>query len=95
MKIEMEISKSAVAKTLAIVAIGIIIGYALGITTGSGISTAGGVDYLSTADLNRSDIQASILLSRFCEGLGLQSSVYWQQDAEGNVFGQPICLPGQ
>jgi hypothetical protein len=49
---------------------------------------------LTINDLNRSDIGASIVLSRFCEGMGLQSSVLWQQDQQGNEYGVPICLKG-
>lgn len=95
MKLEVDLKPRKLAGLLVVGVICLAVGYALGMGTGQGISSAGGVDYLSTADLNRSDIQASILLSRFCEGLGLRSSVYWQKDAEGNVFGQPICLPPQ
>jgi len=94
MKVEMDISGKKIAKYVIVGIVLLAVGYGLGMTTGTGFYTmsGGGVDYLSASDLNRSDIQASILLSRFCEGLGLQSSVYWQQDPEGNVFGQPICL---
>ena len=47
---------------------------------------------LTSADLNRSDIGASIVLSRFCEGMGLQSSVIWQNDVDtGTEYGIPIC----
>jgi len=93
MKVEMDINGKRIAKYTLMAVVLLAIGYGLGMSTGTGLYTmGGGVDYLSTSDLNRSDIQASILMSRFCEGLGLQSSVYWQQDAQGNVFGQPICL---
>jgi len=98
MKVEMEISWIKAAKLAAVAVIGIIIGYALAVSTvtapaaGTTVQMEG-VDCITNADLNRQDIQASILLSRFCEGQGLQSSVFWQQDDEGNVFGTPICLP--
>ncbi len=97
MKVEIDMSRGKIAMVLIIGIIGLVIGYGLGLATAPsvGLGTGGGIGYLSSADLNREDIQASILLSRFCEGLGLQSSVYWQQDAEGNVFGTPICLAPQ
>lgn len=53
------------------------------------------VTCLQTTDLNREDIGMAILLTRFCEGQGLQSSIYWQQDLNGNVYGMPICLPSE
>jgi MFS-type transporter involved in bile tolerance (Atg22 family) len=94
MKLEMDLSGKKLAMMAVLVIIGIAIGYGLAMTSGTaGMASPGGTQTLTTADLNRSDIQASILLSRFCEGMGLQSGVYWQQDAQGNVFGAPICLP--
>ena len=50
------------------------------------------VDCLSSVDLNRSDLASVIVFSRFCEGLGLQSSVYWQQDSDGKTYGLPVCI---
>ena len=76
MKLEMDINGKKIAKYAIAGIILLAIEYALGTATGPAWTSAGGVDYLSSSDLNRSDIQASILLSRFCEGLGLQSSVY-------------------
>ena len=97
MKVELNLEGRKIAKLLAIAVIGIVIGYTLSMFTGSPTITGNApMGYLTSADLNREDIGASIVLSRFCEGLGLQSSVYWQQDPEGNVYGMPICLqPGQ
>ncbi len=107
MKLEMDLSGKKLAMMAALVIVGITVGYGIAMTTGTpGMASPGGTQTLTTADLNRSetqtlttadlnrsDIQASILLSRFCEGMGLQSGVYWQEDAQGNVFGAPICLP--
>jgi len=50
-------------------------------------------DCLTTQDLNRTDIGAGVVLSRFCEGMGLHSSIYWQQDEQGQKYGLPICIP--
>jgi len=97
MKVEIELNWVKIAKLIAILVVGAIIGYAAALATLPPAGATGSIgeetNYLTTADLNRQDIQASILLSRFCEGLGLRSSVYWQRDAEGNVYGTPICLP--
>lgn len=49
---------------------------------------------LTTTDLNYQHLNTIISLSRFCEGLGLQSAVYPQQDDQNNFYGLPICLPG-
>jgi len=49
---------------------------------------------LTTVDLNRTDLSAVIILSRFCEGMGLQSSVIWRQ-IDGNVYAEPICVTGR
>lgn len=97
MKLELDLSAGGIARVLVIVLIGLALGFALGLSTGpSAVGYAGleslGPQQLTTADLNRQDIGASIILSRFCEGLGLKSSVYWQSDAQGNVYGVPICL---
>lgn len=48
--------------------------------------------FCSINDLNASETAKIVVLARQCEGLGLRSSVYWAKDAEGNVFGTPICL---
>lgn len=94
MKVAIEISWLKAAKFLAVLAVGIAIGYVIAVSAMPAVVGQGGeIDFLTSADLNRQDIQASILLSRFCEGLGLRSSVYWQRDLNGNVFGTPICLP--
>lgn len=50
---------------------------------------------LTTTDLNRDDLGAVITLTRFCEGLGLQSNIYWQTDDQNNVYGIPICTQPQ
>ena len=42
------------------------------------------------ADFNKMIIAG--LATGFCEKLGLSSSVFWQQDSEGNTFGVPICV---
>ncbi len=47
---------------------------------------------LTSLDLNRDDLGTVIVLSRHCEGMGLVSSVYWNEDVEGNVYGVPICM---
>ena len=95
MKVELNLEGKRIAGILVIAVIGIAIGYALAtIAPQSSIGPAG-LGYLTTADLNREDIGASIVLSRFCEGMGLKSSVYWQQDQQGNVYGLPICLQAQ
>lgn len=49
------------------------------------------VNCLKTTDLNRDDVAAGIILSRFCEGLGLQSNIYWQTDDQNTPYGIPIC----
>ncbi len=110
MKIEINMEGKRIARVFAIALIGIAIGYTLsmvapanisgnapmGYLTSADLDNRGiGTGYLTTADLNREDIMASIVLSRFCEGMGLRSSVYWQQDAQGNVYGLPICLQQQ
>jgi len=97
MKLEMEVSWQAITKLLVVGIVGIAIGYGLALATVPEPEPVQALNenYLTSSDLNRSDIQASILLSRFCEGLGFNSGIYWQQDAEGNVFGTPICLPPQ
>lgn len=59
---------------------------------GTGQSADNSAGCLTTADLNRTDIETAIVLSRFCEGIGLQSSVYWQQDEQGQKYGMPICV---
>jgi len=96
MKVEIELNSKQIARILAIVAIGLVIGFVLGMSSGPSLtgytSVVGTGGYLTTADLNREDIGTSIVLSRFCEGMGLKSSVYWQQDEQGNVYGLPICL---
>ncbi len=93
MKIEFDIKGKRSGRVLVIVVICLILGFAIGISTGPAVVGYTGLSgQLTTADLNREDISASIILSRFCEGMGLRSSVYWQQDAQGNVYGMPICL---
>ena len=96
MKVELEIDGRRIARVLAVALVGIAIGYALSTVVGTpSITGNAGMNYLTSADLNREDISASIVLSRFCEGLGLRSSVYWRQDPQGNTYGEPICLPVQ
>jgi len=98
-KVEINLEGKRIARILAIVVVGIAIGYTLSMVAPANApaNMAGNapLGYLTTADLNREDIGASIVLSRFCEGMGLRSSVYWQQDAQGNVYGLPICLQAQ
>jgi len=88
MKIERSDLK-IVASISAIVIFGVLC-YWLGVIE-QPVST-GTQNCLTSLDLNRDDIGASIVLSRFCEGLGLQSSVYWQQDEGGQVYAMPICM---
>lgn len=47
---------------------------------------------LTSADLNRSDLANVVIFSRFCEGLGLSSSIYWQRDEANHVYGLPVCV---
>lgn len=53
------------------------------------------IDCLTPADLNAEHLNAVISLSRFCEGLGLQSTVYWQQDDLNRSFAVPVCIEVQ
>ena len=50
---------------------------------------------LTTADFNNDHLGAIVVMSRFCEGLGLRSSVYWQVDEQGNEFANPVCVVAQ
>lgn len=97
MKFEIDSSKLKLSKWVWVFIIGLIIGATLGLVatiyTPEPIFTLR-EECLTATDLNRSDIGASIVLSRFCEGMGLQSSVLWQQDSQGNEYGVPICLRG-
>lgn len=88
----MKIEKSDLKILAVILAIAIVgvVGYWIG-TIEQPFSTET-QNCLTSLDLNREDIGASIILSRFCEGLGLQSSVYWQQDEQGQKYGMPICM---
>ncbi|MDP2974116.1 MAG: hypothetical protein Q8N60_03635 [Candidatus Diapherotrites archaeon] len=95
MKVEINLEGKRIARVFAIALVGIAIGYTLSMVAPANIAGNAPMGYLTTADLNRDDIGASIVLSRFCEGMGLRSSVYWQQDAQGNEYGQPICLRQQ
>lgn len=95
MKVEISVIAGKIAKPLAVVVICLVVGYVFGVLTGPSLTGHTGMGYLTSSDLNRDDIGTSIVLSRFCEGLGLKSSVYWQQDGQGNIYGEPICLPAQ
>ena len=53
------------------------------------------INCLTSQDLNTDHLDAVVILSRFCEGQGLQSGVYWQQDQNGNVYAIPICIQPQ
>lgn len=98
MKVEFELKGKQIARLLAIAVIGIVLGYALAlVATPSGVGYAGmGSMALTTADLNREDLGNTSLItaqmSRFCEGIGLRSSVVWQRDSQGNEIGTPVCL---
>jgi len=104
MKVEIDFGKLKrklfVSKWVWIFIAGLFIGAIIGIsikgiepTSADWLSFHSGTPQcLTVADLNRSDIVTSIVLSRFCEGMGLQSSVYWQRDINGNVYGLPVCL---
>jgi len=100
MKVETEITGAMATKILATVAVGFVIGFVAATMTMQPAAPAAvatdclkSVDCLTTADLSKEDIAIGSFQARFCEGLGMQSSVYWQQDPEGNTFGTPICLP--
>jgi uncharacterized membrane protein len=97
MKVEYDFSKLGtkikhiLTHWIAFVIVSLIIGLIIfPVTTQSINSTQ--PQCLTAADLNRGDIVTSIVLSRFCEGMGSQSSVYWQQTQDGNSYGIPICL---
>lgn len=47
---------------------------------------------LTSVDLNRDDIYLGIIYGRHCESLGMQSGLFWEQDAEGRKYALPICL---
>ena len=90
MKIEFDLNWKGVVISFVIVVIAFGIGFLSGLRT---VPETGPVtNCLTVSDLNRSDIATGIILSRFCEGMGLNSSIFWQQDQNGNVYGLPICV---
>jgi len=97
-KLEFEVTRRGAARIVIGLLIGLIVGYALAATVLSpnGIAPR---SCLTTADLNRTDLgNISVITSqrsRFCEGLGFVSAVRWEQDAQGNVYGVPVCLRPQ
>jgi len=98
-KLEINLEGKQIARVLAIAAIGVILGYSLSFVTGTestGLVPMGTGNYITSSDLNREDLGLMSIItsqnSRFCEGMGLVSSVYWQQDDQGNTYGMPICL---
>ena len=53
-----------------------------------------GASCLTTMDLNRDDIYIGMIYGRHCESIGLISSVSWQENADGQKYGIPICMEG-
>jgi hypothetical protein len=101
MKIEMDVKWATVLQFMIVAIMFFCFGYVMAIYMPSENSTEKITscnsaetitNCLTATDLNRSDIGASIVLSRFCEGMGLQSSVLWSQDQQGNEYGMPICV---
>ncbi len=92
-KVEMEITGKKIATTIVLLAIGLIVGYLIAGATAAPASKDNAQKCLTIQDLNRQDLIGVITLSRFCEGLGLASSVLQQQDLNGNVYGLPVCVP--
>lgn len=86
----MRVCKECGTNVLVCLCLAFVAGVAVGGWSNSAPSQ--GPDCLTAQDLNRSDIGTAIVLSRFCEGLGLQSSVYWQRDLNGNVYALPVCV---
>ena len=93
MKLEFELSKRGTSKVIVWLVAGAIIGFLVATTIAPSFM---GAKCLTAADLNRTDIGNTIVLtsraSRFCEGMGLASNVLAQQDAQGNVYYLPICV---
>ena len=92
MKFEVNFSKLKPSKWVGVFIIGVLLGAVIATVSFELKHEVPTTACLTTTDLNRSDMSAVIVLSRFCEGMGLQSSVYWQRDMNGNVYGLPICL---
>ena len=47
---------------------------------------------LSPLDLNRDDVFAGMFFGRHCESINLQSGVMWQETAQGERYGIPVCV---
>jgi len=81
-----EITPVLVGIVIVLLAIGFCAGYLVPKETGTVNATLS----LSQKDLN---ILGNLsYLSGHCERLGLASSVYVQQDQNGNAYGVPICV---
>ena len=88
---KIDITWQVTAKIMAIFILGVVIGTVWMPFIGTSEKEC---NCLTTVDLNRTDLSAVIVLSRFCEGMGLQSSVIWRQ-IDGNVYAEPICVTGR
>ena len=92
MRVEFDISRKKTISVVVLLLIGAIIGYSFGLTAASPACLPGQANCLTIADLNRQDLGNAITLTRFCEGMGFASSVRWQQDEQGQVYGEPVCI---
>ena len=108
MRVEINIASKKIALFVVIALVGVLIGYGIALAlpnapkqggaaclTLADLNQQGKGACLTLADLNRTDLGNAIMLSRFCEGIGFVSAVRWQKDAEGNTYGEPVCLEMQ
>jgi len=90
MKIELNLTKKQTIAILFVLVISSLGGFKAGeIITENRLSA---IEPIQSSDVDFNRMIAAGLVTGFCERLGLQSSVFLQQDNEGTTFGVPICI---